>query len=96
MFFRTLIFSKQAQQIAEMLPGAEAHGWICYDHKGDIRATKTAAGLIDSGAFIIGPFWCGFTVAVLLVAAVANTFLLGFIIGHQNALNQMSDTTEVK
>ena len=96
MIFRTLIFSKQAQQIAERLPGAEAHGWLCCDHKGDIQAIKTAAGLIDSGAFIISPFWCGFTIAVLLVAAIANTFLFGCVVGHQNALSQISDTTEVR
>ena len=96
MIFRTLIFSKQAQQIAEMLPGAEAHGWICFDHRGDIQATKTAAGLIDPKAFIVGPFWCGFTVAVLLVSTIVSTALFGFIISHQNGLSQTSKTTEVR
>ncbi len=93
MIVRTLIFSKKAKKIAEMLPGAKSQGWICYDYKGDIRATKTATGLVDLQAFIIGPFWCGFIVAVLLVSAVVNAFLFGFIIRHQIVLDPVPKAT---
>ena len=73
MRFSTLIISKQAHQITEMLPGASRWGYICFHASNDLPAAQTAVGLVRAKAVILTPCHTALALAILN-AMVASCF----------------------
>lgn len=71
--FRTIILSRQANQIAEMLPGASARGWVCLHESSDLPAAETAIGLVKARAIMFSS-----DLAILILLTCGTVFTVCF------------------
>lgn len=70
MKFRTIILSRQANKIAEMLPGSSSKGWVCLHESSDLPAAQTAIGLVKARAIMFTP---SLAIVILLICASVST-----------------------
>lgn len=90
MSFRTIIISRKANQITEMLPASSAWGWFCFYNKNDFQAAQTAVRLSRAKGVILTPFHAGLLVGTLATTAAICAFFQGMQIGihHGSSQNQ--------
>ncbi|MEO1351902.1 MAG: hypothetical protein AAFW84_24375 [Cyanobacteria bacterium J06635_15] len=94
MSFRTIIISRKANQITEMLPTSSAWGWFCLYNKNDFQAAQAAVRLSRSKGVILTPFHAGLLVGTLLTTAVICAFSQGMQIDIQHGSPQNQSVLE--
>lgn len=89
MKFRTIILSMQAHEIAGMLPGASARGWVCLPESSDLPAAETAIGLVKARAIMFSS-----DLAILILLICASVFTISaYHIGIDMGTAASSQTT---